>query len=295
MPSRLAVIRPTLTRRALTRRTVLRAALAAGVAAPAPGQPVSRPPEALRSTSLPTSPLHLISTGLPTRQGAVALLGGRAPAWFGLEGPGIVSSFPSTDQVVLTFDACGGSRLEHDAELIEVLRRHQAPATLFVNRSWAVANWRTMSELVADPLFEIANHGDRHVPLSVDGQAAYGIPGTASVEEAYDEIARAHRLLRVLWGIEPRWFRPGTAHLDDVSAELAVHLGTPVVGFTVNGDLGATAPARQVTANLLTLAPGGIVLAHMNRPGGGTAAGVDAAVPLLRERGLSLRRLDDVL
>lgn len=238
---------------------------------------------------------HLVGTGLPGRAEALARFAGRAPAWFGLDGPGVVSSLDSSDEVVLTFDACGGSQLGYDAALVEVLRRHEAPATLFVNRSWALANWRVVSDLAADPLFELANHGDRHLPLSVAGAAAYGIGGTRDVGEAYDEIARTHRLLRLLWDFEPRWFRPGTAHVDDVGAELAAYLGTPVVGFTVNGDSGATLGAAAVEASLLTLAPGGIALAHMNHPGSGTAAGVDAAIPRLREQGLALRRLGDVL
>lgn len=237
----------------------------------------------------------LLPTGLPGREETLARFAGRAPAWFGLEGEGIVSSFPSSDQVVLTYDACGGGTHGYDAELIEVLRRHEAPATLFVNRRWALANWRLMTELRDDPLFEIANHGDLHVPLSVTGQAAYGIAGTPDLGAVYDEIARPHRIFRALWDFEPRWFRSGTAHVDDVSAALAQHLGTPVVGFTVNGDSGATLPASAVTANLLTLAPGGIMLAHMNQPGSGTAAGTDAAIPQLRDRGLRLARLGDVL
>ena len=266
-------------RRAVSRRAVLAAFLGAGAVggADVPGLPRPR-------------------TELPSRARTLERYAGRrSPAWFGLEGPGVVSSFASDDEVVLTFDACGGPQLDYDADLIAVLRRHRAPATLFVNRQWALANWRTVTELHDDPLFEIANHGDRHVPLTVDGQPAYGIPGTASLEEAFAEIARTHRLFRLLWDVELRWFRPGTAHVDDVGADLARHLGTPVVGFTVNGDQGATQPASAVTSALLTLQPGGIALAHMNRPGSGTAPGTDAAVPVLRERGLRLRRLGDVL
>lgn len=241
---------------------------------------------------------HLIGHALPGRAETVARFSGRAPQWFGLEGPGIVSSFAaagaSADRVVLTYDACGGARLAVDSELIAVLREHEAPATLFVNRRWALGNWRLMTELVEDPLFEIANHGDRHVPLGTAGQAAYGIPGTADVGEAYDEIARAHRIFEALWELTPRWFRPGTAHVDDVGAELAAHLGTPVVGFSVNADSGATLPAHAVEANLLQLAPGGIAIGHFNQPGSGTAAGTAAAIPQLRARGLTLARLGDV-
>ncbi len=168
-------------------------------------------------------------------------------------------------------------------------------AVTWLSSHGALANGRLVTVLRDDPLFELANHGDRHVPVSVTGAAAYGIPGTADAGEVYDEIAGAHRLFRWLWGVQSRWFRPGTAHTDDVSARIAIEMGTPVVGFTVNADMGATASAEQVRTALLGFAPGGIALAHMNQPGSGTAAGVAAAVPLLRARGLRFRRLEDAL
>lgn len=275
----------------MRRRTLLGAAAGLGVPVVAPA---SDPAGAL-STS-PTSPAHpVFGPTLPSRRATVGRFADRSPQWFGLEGPGVISAVPAQDAVVLTFDACGGPQLRYDEALVEVLRRHQAPATLFVNRQWALANWRMVGELHEDPLFELANHGDRHVPLSVDGSAAYGISGTADAGEVYDEIARAHRLFQLMWGHRCRWFRPGTAHTDDVAAELAAHVGTPVVGFSVNADLGATAPADQVLAHLLQLSPGGIALGHLNHPGSGTAAGVDAAIPRLRDRGLHPHRLGDLL
>ena len=258
-----------------------------------------------REQATPAAPIHrheggralteLCGAELPARAAVVDRFAGREPAWFGLEGPGIVSSVDPDEGAVLTLDACGGSRLELDDALIGVLRRTGTPATLFVNRSWALANPLALRDLAADPLLEIANHGDRHVPLSVTGASAYGIGGTRDVGEVFDEVARCHRLLRLLWGVRSRWFRPGTAHADDVAADVAAALGTPVVGFTVNGDHGATASADEVTEQLLTLRPGGIVLAHMNRPGSGTAAGLERALPELRARGLRLRRLGDAL
>lgn len=283
----------------LPRRALLRAGMLALGAAGGAALTVTGGTTATASTLDPGDVSRLLlgwlSAGLPPRSQVVGRHGARPPQWFGVAGPDVVSSFDSADEVVLTFDACGGPKLCYDVDLIAVLRDQQVPATLFVNRQWALANGRLVTELRDDPLFELANHGDRHVPVSVTGAAAYGIPGTADAGEVYDEIAGGHRLFRRLWGVRSRWFRPGTAHTDDVSARIAVEMGTPVVGFTVNADMGATASAEQVRSALLGFAPGGIALGHMNRPGSGTAAGVAAAVPLLRARGLAFRRLEDVL
>ena len=66
----------------------------------------------------------------------------------------------------------------------------------------------------------------------------------------------------------------------------------PVAGFSVNGDGGATSSAAMVEAALLDVADRDIVLAHMNRPGGGTAQGCAKALPGLLDRGVRFVILD---
>lgn len=44
------------------------------------------------------------------------------------------------------------------------------------------------TSLAENPLFDVGNHGTRHVALSVSGRSAYGIPGTASAAKVYDEV-----------------------------------------------------------------------------------------------------------
>ena len=123
------------------------------------------------------------------------------PTSWGLQAAGIVQSLDTSDPVVaLTFDACGGptptsAGCSYDRALIDLLRQHHARATLFLNSRWIAANPATADELIGDPLFEIGNHGTRHVPLSVTGRAAYGEAGTPSAAEAYDEVAANHENL----------------------------------------------------------------------------------------------------
>ncbi len=196
--------------------------------------------------------------------------------------------------VALTFDACGGSGGNGvDTDLIEFLVAEAVPATLFVNGRWIDANPGVFDELVAEPLFEIANHGTDHRPLSVEGRSAYGIAGTASPEEAIAEIAGAQRQIAESTGLAPRHFRSGTAHYDDVAVRIVRDLGLECVNYDVLGDAGASLPAEQVAAQLRTASAGSIALLHMNHPGSGTAEGVARAVPELRDRGLELVRLGE--
>ncbi len=192
----------------------------------------------------------------------VARYAGVAPAAWGLDVPGVVNRLPTGDRVLaLTFDACGGARGSgYDAALIEALRASGTPATLFLNHRWVLAHPEVTAELAGDPLFEVANHGRQHRPLSVSGRSAYGIAGTANPGEAYDEVLGNRQSFMEATGVRPRFFRSGTAHYDDVAVRIAGDVGEVVVNFDVNGDSGATLGPQQVAAALQTATPGSIVL-----------------------------------
>jgi peptidoglycan/xylan/chitin deacetylase (PgdA/CDA1 family) len=209
----------------------------------------------------------------------------------------VVRDLPTSRRVIaLTFDACGGPGGSHyDQALISFLRRREVPATLFLNSRWIDANPAAFRQLAGEPLFEIANHGTRHLPLSVTGRSAYGIGGTRNAGEVYDEVARNQAKLTRLLGAPPRFFRAGTAYSDDVAARIVTVMGDRLVTFSVNGDGGATFTPGQVRSTV-TGAPGGsIVICHMNHPESGTAPGIAAAVPYLLASGYRFVRLSDEL
>ena len=229
---------------------------------------------------------------VPVRAGRYA---GVAPTAWGLDVPGVVNTLATSDRAVaLTFDACGGARGSgYDAALIDTLRATGTAATLFLNQRWILAHPEIAAELADDPLFEIANHGTLHLPLSVDGRSAYGIAGTAGPGEVYDEVVGNRRTLTEVTGVPPRFFRSGTAHYDDVAVQIARDLGETVLNFDVNGDAGATLGPQQVAAALSSAVPGSVVLCHMNQPSSGTAQGVAAGLPRLADAGFRFVRLSD--
>lgn len=280
--------------KSLSRRSFLTAALlSAGAAAACTAEP-QQPAEKATTPPTPTpssSVAEVQETGASSRMPRPEDYDGAAPTHFGLSMPGIVETVPAVPgarTIALTFDACGGA---YDHALIDVLREHEVPATLFLAQPWIEAHPEITRELVRDELFQIENHGTRHLPLSVTGASAYGIHGTASPEEAIAEIAGNQEVLRG-FGVESRWFRSGTAHYDDVAVRIARDGGVRIAGFAVNGDYGAQAGAHAVTSQIVSTPDGGIVLAHMNHPGSGTAAGVRHAVEQLRGTGVRFVTLD---
>lgn len=232
---------------------------------------------------------------VPDKQQVLAEFAGRYPKEWGLHVTGVVNKSRS-HKVALTFDACGGpGGTGCDHRLLQTLRKLNVPATLFINSRWIQANRALSAELAADPLFELANHGTAHLPLSVSGKSAYGIAGTANVAAAYDELMGNQAIMQELVGTAPRFFRPGTAFYDDVAVEMTRRLGMVPVNFTVNGDGGATYPAATVAAEVGSVTAGDIVISHFNRPAAGTAEGYARALPRLLDLGASFGRLGDVL
>jgi peptidoglycan/xylan/chitin deacetylase (PgdA/CDA1 family) len=256
-----------------TRRTFL-TALAGGVAVLGSG--ALRPAPAIAASGVDATSVAGLNTG-------------RAPAQWGMALPGIVTRFaPAGNQLALSFDACDHAS---DERLLDTLQRYDVPAVLFICSKWIDANPGRTEQLAANPLFDIGNHGTRHVPLSVTGRSAYGIPGTKSADEAVDEVWTNQNRLTALTGKAPTWFRTGTAHYDDVAVQIVHELGLTPVGFSVNADNGATAPAGKVAAAITGATPGSIVLAHVNHPTSGTAAGVGAAIPAMLAGGWEFVRL----
>lgn len=199
----------------------------------------------------------------------------------------------SAAPVALTLDACSGA---YDAELIHLLVALRVPATLFVTKRWLDRHAAAAQELIAQrDLFELEDHGTAHVPAIVatpgTRQTLYGMPVQPDVEHLQAEVLGAADRIRALSGRAPRYFRGAGAAYDEAGRRTIEALGLQIAGFSVNADAGATLPAAAVAARLRGVKPGDIVIAHMNHPGRGTAAGFAAALPGLLARGLRFVKL----
>ncbi len=224
----------------------------------------------------------------------VSRFSGRVPQQWAEKMPGVKTRLDTyRKSIALTLDACDFEGDGYDTDLIRYLVQKRVPATLFICGRWIDKNPEIFKQLAVSRLFEIENHGYRHKPCSVTGKSVYGIKGTASPGEVFDEIEKNGQKILQLTGHKPKYYRSGTAYYDEVSVEIAGVLGYQVVGFSVLGDKGATYSAAQVKAALLTAEPGSIIICHMNHPEKETAEGVIAAVPELKKRGFRFVRLSE--
>ncbi|HIW99887.1 MAG TPA: polysaccharide deacetylase family protein [Candidatus Nesterenkonia stercoripullorum] len=211
-----------------------------------------------------------------TKEGIREKYESAAPRQWGLEVDGVMTHVESgSGRAALTLDACGGPHGSGvDRELLNQLQRRGISATLFVNQRWCSENQSTMEQLVDEKFFELANHGTSHRPLSVDGRSAYGVAGTASVVEVFDEIMENQEYLADTYEVQCQYMRSGTAHWDEIAVSICADLGLTALGFTTNLDDGATAAAEDVTPAMYDLTPGGIRPGHFNQPAAGTGQGI---------------------
>lgn len=219
----------------------------------------------------------------------------RNPKEWGKRVKGVKTRLDIDQKVLaLTLDACGGPRGNgYDARLIEYLEGEKIPATLFVSGKWIDANPDTSKKLSKNPLFEIENHGLNHKPCSATGRSVYGIKGTKSVGEIYDEIEQNALKIETLTGRKPKYYRPATSYCDEICVEIANALGYEVVNFSLLGDAGATFKKSQVKETLLNAPSSSIILLHMNRPESETAEGVMEAIPELKKKGFRFVSLSE--
>lgn len=191
--------------------------------------------------------------------------------------------------VALTLDACGG---EVDRALLDTLVRLQVPATIFMTRRWIDRNAEALRLLRAHPhLFALENHGAAHVPAVV-GRTIYHLHGAPTLEAVEREVVDgAAAVAQADDGHAPAWYRGATAVYDAQSEALIGRLGYRIAGFSVNADDGATLTSVKVARRLQKVQPGDIVIAHMNHPRSGTAAGFATALPALRQRGIVFVKL----
>src|SRR5690606_38549436 len=123
----------------------------------------------------------------------------------------------SAPRVALTFDACMG---DVDRRILSVLVENRIPATICVTGRWLKRNKAAFAELRAHPdLFEIGNHGAKHIPAIDRPTKIYGIAAAGSAAAVDAEVEGGASAVRDAGGGNPRWFRGSTARYSRSAIE----------------------------------------------------------------------------
>jgi len=210
-------------------------------------------------------------------------------------------------RVALTFDLCeqADDKTGYDRAIVNILRGQQVAATFFAGGKWLRSHEERAMQLMADPHFEIGNHGWTHGNLRVlTGQKMLDqiVWTQAEYERIWETLyqrAKAHGLERQMETIprQPHTLRfpYGTCSRESLGAANAMGLSAiqwDVVSGDVEKKISPDGLVRRVMAGVR---PGSIIVFHANGRGKNTAAALPRIIASLRERGFEFLTVSQLL
>lgn len=200
---------------------------------------------------------------------------------------------PSDDgkRVALTFDACTG---KVDERILKALVDNKIKATIFVTARWLKRNLAAIATLKAhSDLFEIENHGAKHLPAVDVPMNVFGLVAAGSAEAIKIEIEGGETAAKVAFGTTPHWYRGATAEYTKSSLELIRTLNFKPAGFSLSGDGGASWSAFRAAKAVASAKDGDVIIAHINQPTKPAGAGVVQGIIKLKDEGFTFVTLDE--
>jgi peptidoglycan/xylan/chitin deacetylase (PgdA/CDA1 family) len=116
---------------------------------------------------------------------------------------------PNSPHVALTLDACMG---KVDDRILSTLIDNKIKATVFVTARWLKRNPVALDQMMSHPdLFEIENHGARHLAAIDQPAMMYTVKAAGSTQALQSEIMDGAAAITLATGHEPTWYRGATA------------------------------------------------------------------------------------
>ena len=188
-------------------------------------------------------------------------------------------------RVAITFDACTG---KVDERILNALVDNKIKATIFVTARWLKRNPKAIGTLKANSnLFEIENHGAKHLPAVDVPREVFGLKTAGSPQAVATEVKDGAAAVNAAFGHQPTWYR-GAAAIYTASAMAQVKtLGFKLGGFTFSGDGGATWTAGHTEKAISAAKDGDVIIAHINQPIRPAGEGVVKGILKLKELGFT--------
>ncbi|MBI3910264.1 MAG: polysaccharide deacetylase family protein [Armatimonadetes bacterium] len=167
--------------------------------------------------------------------------------------PHLIHGPASRRWVSLTFD--DGPDPRTTPLVLDVLHATRVPATFFLIGRNAERHPNLVRRIVAEG-HVLGNHSYHHIYLT-----------RISPENARTELAACSKVIRLITGRSPRYYRPPGGHFDDSLVETGRQLGMRLVDWTDTlGDWQSPSPSLLLRHALGMLRPGGIMLWHDDIP-----------------------------
>ncbi len=194
-------------------------------------------------------------------------------------------------RVALTFDACTGKT---DERILDALIENKIKATIFVTGRWLKRNPAAIATLKANAdLFEIENHGAKHLPAVEVPMTVFNLKAAGSTEAIKAEVEGGDTAVKSSFGITPRWYRGAGAEYTKSSLELIPTLNFKPAGFSLSGDGGALWSRTRAARTVAAAKDGDVIIAHINQPAKPAGAGVIEGILKLKDQGFSFVTLNE--
>ena len=196
-----------------------------------------------------------------------------------------------TKRVALTFDACTGKA---DVRILNALVENNIKATIFVTGRWLKRNPAAIATLKANTdLFEIENHGAKHLPAIDFSTRIFGLTSAGSGDAIKLEVLAGAAALNAAFGTSPQWYRGAAAKYTIGAMELIQSLNYKIAGFSLSGDNGATWSSSQAAKAIAAAMDGDVIIAHINQPSKPAGAGVVEGILKLKADGFNFVTLNE--
>lgn len=204
--------------------------------------------------------------------------------------------------VALTLDLCEqpGEVAGYDGAIFDTLRATGTKATLFLGGKWMASHADRTRQLMADPLFELANHGYAHRNLRLLSGAALAqeIEAPQRIYEAARDGLAARQCLppgaHVAQRLSLFRFPYGACNPQALQAVNAAGL-VAVQWDLSTGDPSPATSAQAITAAMSRARPGSIIIAHANGRGYHTAEALPRAIAGLKAKGYEFVTVSELL
>lgn len=217
-----------------------------------------------------------------------------------------VSLPPGKKLIALTLDLCEqpGEVAGYDGAIFDYLRAQGVKATLFTGGKWMRSHGTRMQQLLADPLFEMANHSEAHRNLRLlDGRTlSEEILGPQRAYESARQTLAASQCVtdnpKALASAPPRMslFRFPFGACNQQSLDAVNDAGLLAIQWDLSvADPSPSQSSAAIAKAMLKAKPGSILIAHANGRGHHTAEALPLAIPELKARGFEFVTVSELL
>jgi peptidoglycan/xylan/chitin deacetylase (PgdA/CDA1 family) len=207
--------------------------------------------------------------------------------------------------VALTFDMCEtpGQVTGYDAALVDYLRANGIKATFFSGGKWMRSHAERTQQLMADPLFEMANHAEAHrnLRLLTGNTLNEEIEGPQRSYEVQRAQLAARQCVRGDEGLAAIPLRLGLFRFpfgacNQAALDAVNDAGLLAIQWDLSlGDPVPAQSAQAIADQMLKAKPGSIVIGHSNGRGFNTADALAIAIPQMKAKGYEFVTVSELL